>query len=123
MMQVFKHFYTQQDYCCENQTIFECVFSSLSQDLQGSESVMHPKNMGYSQPHNYSTAGSHQSSDQGSNSTSGEASPLLSLTNNGSTTSSAQTCAFLMAFFFPICQGVRLKGAQHRDPKRQNIMC
>uniref|UniRef100_A0A3P8VWF5 Roundabout guidance receptor 1 n=1 Tax=Cynoglossus semilaevis TaxID=244447 RepID=A0A3P8VWF5_CYNSE len=45
--------------------------SMMHKDLQGSESVMHPKNMGYSQPHNYSTAGSHQSSDQGSNSTSG----------------------------------------------------
>ncbi|XP_032432047.1 roundabout homolog 1-like isoform X2 [Xiphophorus hellerii] len=40
-------------------------------DLQGSEGMIHPKTMPYNQTRDHSTGGSHQSSDRGSNSTSG----------------------------------------------------
>ncbi|MED6257841.1 hypothetical protein ATANTOWER_032333, partial [Ataeniobius toweri] len=42
-----------------------------SNDLQGSEGMIHPKTIPYNRTRNHSTGGSHQSSDKGSNSTSG----------------------------------------------------
>ncbi|MEQ2161886.1 hypothetical protein GOODEAATRI_014269, partial [Goodea atripinnis] len=44
-----------------------------SNDLQGSEGMIHPKTIPYNRTRNHSTGGSHQSSDKGSNSTSGDA--------------------------------------------------